>query len=95
MVKISGLKTTSKIPDLTSIKENLSKNGDRKEEKQASIGNDAVSIEQLKREWETFAEKLKSDGRDREYNTLNQQVEFNERPVNKADNPKQFSVTND
>ena len=32
----------------------------------------------MKREWYDFAEKLKKDGRDREYNTLNQTIEFHE-----------------
>jgi DNA polymerase-3 subunit gamma/tau len=32
----------------------------------------------LQVEWNNFVEKLKTTGRDREYNTLNQQVEFGE-----------------
>ncbi len=35
-------------------------------------------MEQLKTEWKKFADKLKNEGRDREYNTLNQQVEYHE-----------------
>ncbi|MCK5209530.1 MAG: hypothetical protein KAQ62_09415 [Cyclobacteriaceae bacterium] len=35
-----------------------------------------MTIEQLKVEWNKFAEKLKREGREREYNTLNHQVEF-------------------
>ena len=35
-------------------------------------------MEQLKAEWDAFMEKLKKEGRDREYKTLNQQVEFQE-----------------
>ena len=42
------------------------------------IGNDPVTVEQLKAEWNKFAERLKNEGRDREYNTLNQQVEYHE-----------------
>ncbi len=42
------------------------------------IGNDPVTVEQLKAEWNKFAERLKKEGRDREYNTLNQQVEYHE-----------------
>ncbi|MCK5280342.1 MAG: hypothetical protein KAK04_17430, partial [Cyclobacteriaceae bacterium] len=42
----------------------------------SSIGADVVTIEQLKIEWNKFAEKLKREGREREYNTLNHQVEF-------------------
>lgn len=43
-----------------------------------NIGSDAVTIEQLKAEWKAFLEKLKREGRDSEYSTLNQQVEFHE-----------------
>lgn len=32
----------------------------------------------MKREWYAFAAKLKKDDRDREYNTLNQEITFNE-----------------
>ncbi len=42
------------------------------------IGTDPVTVEQLKTEWKKFADKLKNEGRDREYNTLNQQVEYHE-----------------
>lgn len=78
MVKISGLKSTSKIPDISSIKENLSKKVDKKVKNQKSIGDDPVSKEQLSQEWYSFAEMLKTEGREREYNTMNQQVDFNE-----------------
>ena len=47
-------------------------------ENQQQIGNDLVSVEQLKAEWKKFAEMLKGQGRDREFNTLNQQVEYHE-----------------
>ena len=77
-VNLSGLKKTTKIPDISSIKETLSKKEISDEEDKVNIGEDTVSIEQLKKEWLDFAEKLKIDGRDREFNTLNQEVEFNE-----------------
>lgn len=35
-----------------------------------------MSIEQLKTAWYGFIEKLKNDGREREYTTLNQNVDF-------------------
>ena len=37
-----------------------------------------MTVEQLKAEWNTFTEKLKKEGRDSDYSTLNQQVEFND-----------------
>jgi len=37
-----------------------------------------VTIDQIKHEWNNFAENLKNEGRDREFNTLNQIVVFNE-----------------
>ncbi|MCK5102489.1 MAG: hypothetical protein KAR17_06725, partial [Cyclobacteriaceae bacterium] len=58
------------------IKENLSKYESESKDNKSSIGADVVTIEQLKVEWNEFAEKLKREGREREYNTLNHQVEF-------------------
>ena len=75
---ISGLKKTSKIPDITSIKEKISNKKSETEDRHEKIGSDPVSVEQLKEEWKAYVEQLKKDGRDREYNTLNQQVEFHE-----------------
>lgn len=37
-----------------------------------------MTVDQLKNRWNDFAEQLKKDGRDREFNTLNQSVVFNE-----------------
>jgi len=37
-----------------------------------------VSVDRLVEEWDNFKEKLKKEGREREYNTLNQQVDFSE-----------------
>lgn len=77
-VNISGLKKTSKIPDILTIKESLSKKENEKKDDQINIGTDPVSVEQLKSAWLDFANELKKAGRDREYNTLNQEVGFNE-----------------
>ena len=43
-----------------------------------SFGADMVSVDRLVEEWDNFKEKLKKEGREREYNTLNQQVDFSE-----------------
>ena len=43
-----------------------------------NIGNDNVSVDQLKKAWDDFVQKLKHEDRDREYNTLNQHVSFHE-----------------
>ena len=75
---ISGLKKTSKIPDISSIKEKISNKKSETEDRHEKIGSDPVSVERLKEEWKAYVEQLKKDGRDREYNTLNQQVEFHE-----------------
>ena len=75
---ISGLKKTSKIPDISSIKEKISNKKSETEDRHEKIGSDPVSVEQLKEEWKAYVEQLKKEGRDREYNTLNQQVEFHE-----------------
>lgn len=77
-VLITGLKKTIKMPDISSIKESLSKQKHKSQDTKLSIGLDAVTVEQLKAEWNSFAEKLKKEGRDREFNTLNQRVEFQE-----------------
>lgn len=66
------------MPDISSIKESLSKQKHKSQDTKLSIGLDAVTVEQLKAEWNSFAEKLKKEGRDREFNTLNQRVEFQE-----------------
>jgi len=60
------------------IKEDLSKKEHKKEDSKLSIGTDQVTVEQLKKEWNNFADSLKKEGRDREYNTLNQEVAFDE-----------------
>ncbi len=73
---ITGLKKTIKIPDLVSIKANLSKQESDSKNDKLSFGNDEVSIKQLKTTWYGFVEKLKNDGREREYTTLNQNVDF-------------------
>lgn len=76
--QITGLKKTSKIPDLVSIKESLLQKENEPKGSKINIGSDAVTIEQLKAEWNAFLEKLKREKRDSDYSTLNQQVEFNE-----------------
>jgi hypothetical protein len=75
---ISGLKKTIKIPDFVSIKAGLLKKENEPKASQLNIGNDAVTVEELKAGWNTFTEKIKKEGRDSDYNTLNQQLEFNE-----------------
>jgi len=60
------------------IKKDLSKKEHKKEDSTLSIGTDQVTVEQLKKEWNNFADSLKKEGRDREYNTLNQEVVFDE-----------------
>lgn len=77
-INITGLKKTTKIPDLNSIKESLNKKDNEAQEDSLKIGEDPVTIDQLKAEWNRFAEKLKKEDRDREYNTLNQDVVFHE-----------------
>ncbi len=42
------------------------------------IQNQVVTPDQVREAWDDFLKKLKSDGRDREYNILNQQVVVNE-----------------
>ncbi|MCG8311537.1 MAG: hypothetical protein MI975_29390 [Cytophagales bacterium] len=63
---------------MASIRENISQKENSTQEAQISIGTDPVTPEQLKDEWNKFAEELKKKGREREYNTLNQQVVFND-----------------
>ena len=77
-VNLGGIKKTLKIPDVTAIKENLSKKETEQKDDQASIGQDQVSTDKLKEEWFAFAEKLKKEGREREFNTLSQEVVFHE-----------------
>lgn len=45
---------------------------------QLTFGNVAVTVGQLKAEWEAFIKFLKDGGREREYSTLNQHVDFRE-----------------
>ena len=66
------------MPDISSIKEGLSKPEKKSQDNKLNIGLDPVTIEQLRVEWNKFAEKLKKEGRDREFSTLNQRVEFKE-----------------
>ena len=75
---ITGLKKTVKIPDLSSIKESLSKQKSESESDQLTFENAAVTVGQLKAEWNSFMDGLKKARRDREFNTLNQQVVFHE-----------------
>lgn len=89
-VSITGLKKTTKVPDLTSIKENLIKQETVKEDDQPDIDDLKVSVERLKKTWDRFAEKLKDEGREREYNTLNQNVEFGEDLCIKLTLPNSF-----
>lgn len=78
VVSIPRIKKTSKIPSLNALKEGLLKKENEKGEEQIQIVNDEVSVDQLKKAWNNFALDLKKAGRDREYNTLNQEVVFNE-----------------
>lgn len=48
-------------------------NGDK-----ITFGNEAVSIDELLVGWKEFVNKLKADGRDREFNTLNQKVHIDQ-----------------
>lgn len=84
------MKKTSKIPDLSTIKQGLSKKDQEKEESTLSIGTDPVTIEQLKKEWNNFTNSLKQEGRDREFNTLNQEVVFDENLSIKLTLPNSF-----
>ncbi|NJN24806.1 MAG: hypothetical protein HC819_01855 [Cyclobacteriaceae bacterium] len=77
-MNISGLKKTTKIPDLRSIKETLTKSEQEARDNVLNIGEVPVTIVELKSAWEDFVLKLKREGRDREYNTLNQQVTFHD-----------------
>lgn len=63
---------------MSSIKETLSKNEEVSFDDASKIGTDEVTSDQLKNVWEDFVLKLKKEGRNREYNTLNQQVTFQE-----------------
>jgi len=56
----------------------LSKQKAESKSDQLTFGNVAVSVEQLKAAWNGFIDLLKKNGREREYNTLNQQVVFHE-----------------
>lgn len=66
------------MPNLSSIKESISKKVETPEDDQDVIGEAPVSVDTLKEEWNKFTEMLKSKGRDREFNTLNQKVEFHD-----------------
>ena len=77
-MQITGLKKTGKLPDVNTIRQNLSNKNKDAENSHLKIGTDPVTVEQLKKEWNVFTEKLRKEGRDREYNTLNQQVDFHE-----------------
>jgi chromosomal replication initiation ATPase DnaA len=61
---------------MSSIKESLTKKEDEAVDDVSKIGSDEVTGDQLKSVWEEFVLKLKKEGRNREYNTLNQQVTF-------------------
>lgn len=45
---------------------------------------------QLKEKWDSYVQKLKSEGRDREYNTLNQKVDIGDDLVIKLVLPNSF-----
>lgn len=51
-----------------------------------------MTVDQLKAEWNAFIEKLKKEGRDSHYNTLNQQVEFNEDLSIRLTLPNSFQI---
>jgi DNA polymerase-3 subunit gamma/tau len=63
---------------MKSIREKINTKKSEEEADNLKIGEDAVTVDQLKAEWNAFVEMLKKEGRDREYNTLNQQVDFHE-----------------
>lgn len=63
---------------MISIKANLSKQESNSKTENISFGDEAVNIEQLKTAWYGFVEKLKNDGREREFTTLNQKVDFHD-----------------
>lgn len=49
-----------------------------------------MTVEQLKKEWNNFTDSLKKEGRDREFNTLNQEVVFDENLSIKLTLPNSF-----
>lgn len=57
-----------------------------------NIGTDEVTVDQLKAEWNAFMAKLKKEGRDSHYNTLNQQVEFGEDLSIRLTLPNSFQI---
>jgi len=75
---IGSIKKTGHLPDISAIRQYLSKVEGEVKEAAVQIENAAVSVEELKSIWQKFTEKLKAEGREREYNTLNQKVIFGE-----------------
>jgi len=75
---IGSIIKTGQLPDVSAIRQNLSKVEDEVKEASIQLENAAVSVEELKSVWKHFTEKLKAEGREREYNTLNQKVIFGE-----------------
>jgi DNA polymerase-3 subunit gamma/tau len=66
------------LPDISAIRHNFSKVDGEVKETEVQIENSAVSVEELKSSWQKFTEKLKAEGRDREFNIVNQKVNFSD-----------------
>ena len=71
---LSGIKKTGQIPSSDSIKEEIQKKSVEEKSNHLSFGEDAITAAEVLKGWNEFIEKLKSSGRDREYNTLKQTV---------------------
>ena len=66
------------MPDISAIRQNFSKVDGEVKETVVQIDNTEVSVEELKSTWQKFTEKLKTEGREREFNIINQKVSFGE-----------------
>jgi DNA polymerase III subunit gamma/tau len=75
---IGSIKKTGHLPDISAIRQNMSKVDGEVKEVVVQIESTAVSVEELKLTWQKFIEKLKTEGREREFNIINQKVSFNE-----------------
>lgn len=85
VISPASLKTTTKIPDLNTLKSNIaSKPVATKEEKAVKLEqaektiNEPFTQEQLNTVWTQFADRKRSDGFTAEYTILNQQVSVDE-----------------
>ncbi len=66
------------MPDISAIRQNISKVDDDAKVVVEQIERAPVTTTDLKATWKKFNEKLKTEGREREFNILNQKVEFGE-----------------